>query len=131
MESSPLYLEILRDIGIPILTLIGGWFAHMFRTKQKKESDILDNVKQILEMQKSYIEEQASTIKETKDMNKRLERKLDKKDRSIRKANGCRFTNEGEGCPVLNQEDKGEYDKCDGCEYNKKEVEGAYDKSED
>ena len=130
MESDPLYLEILRDIGVPILTLIGGWFAHLFRTKQKKEQDILSNVQQILTMQKAYIEEQAGTIKETKDMNKRLERKLDKKDKSIRKANICKFTNEGEGCPVLNQEERGEYDKCEGCEYNKKEDEG-HDKGED
>ena len=129
MENSSMYLEILKDVLLPLIMAAGGWFGHMFRTKQKKEQDILSNVQQILTMQKSYIEEQAGTIKETKDMNRRLERKLDKKDKSIRKANICKFTNEGDGCPVLNQEEKGEYDKCEGCEYNKNE-DSDYDKGQ-
>lgn len=121
-------IDGFERVLLPIITLLGGWFGHLFRSKQKKESDILDNVKQILILQKSYIEEQAGMLKETKDMNRRLERKLDKKDRSIRRANICKFTSEGDGCPVLDSEEKYETDYCADCAYNKKE--GDYDKGE-
>ena len=109
------YVEILRDVGVPILTLIGGWFAHMFRTKQKKESDILENMKQILTMQREYIASQDAENKKTRDMNARLERKLDGKNQSIRQANKCEFTTQGAGCPVLLHEDVLD-EKCKNCE---------------
>ena len=108
-------LDILRDVGIPALTLIGGWFAHMFRTKQKKEADVLDNVQQILRLQKDYIAEQDAENKKTRDMNARLERKLDEKRESIRKANKCEFTSQGDGCPVLAHEDYLD-EKCKNCD---------------
>lgn len=108
-------LEILRDVGIPAITLVGGWFAHMFRTKQKKEADVLDNVQQILKLQKDYIAEQDAENKKTRDMNARLERKLDEKRESIRKANKCKFTTEGDGCPVLIHEDYLD-EKCKNCD---------------
>lgn len=116
MEST--VLEILERAVLPILTLVGGWFAHLIRSKQKKEHDILDNVMQILNMQKEYIAEQDSQNKETRDINKRLEAKLDKKNKSIRKANWCKYTNEGDGCPVLVNEEKYEEDKCENCKYH-------------
>lgn len=116
-------IDGFERVLLPILTLLGGWFGHLFRSKQKKESDILDNVKQILVLQKAYIEEQAGMLKETKDMNRRLEKKLDRKDRSIRRANICKFTSEGDGCPVLDSEEKFETDYCADCTYNKKEEE--------
>lgn len=125
MEPS-VYLEILKDVGIPTLTLIGGWFAHFFRTKQKKEGDILDNVKQILESQKQYIADQDKENRKTRDMNARLERELRAKSESIRQANKCKFTSDGDGCPVLIHEDS-LYDKCKNCDYNKDE----HAKSED
>lgn len=109
-------LEILRDVGIPALTLVGGWFAHMFRTKQKKEADVLDNVQQILKLQKDYIAEQDAENKKTRDMNARLERKLDEKRESIRKANKCEFTSQGDGCPVLAHEDYLD-EKCKNCDF--------------
>lgn len=109
-------LEILRDVGIPVLTLVGGWFAHMFRTKQKKEADVLDNVQQILKLQKDYIAEQDAENKKTRDMNARLERKLDEKRESIRKANKCEFTSQGDGCPVLAHEDYLD-EKCKNCDF--------------
>ena len=115
----PIILELFEKIGIPLLTLAGGWFGHMFRTKQKKEADILDNMKQILSIQKDYIASQDEENKKTRDMNARLEAKLDNKNRSIRKANWCKYTNEGDGCPVLNHEEKSEgADKCETCKYN-------------
>lgn len=113
MES--IVIEVLERVGIPIITLFGGWFGHMFRTKQKKENDILANVQQILNMQREYIKEQDADKKKTRDMNARLEKKLDDKRESIRKANHCKFTNEGEGCPVLRHEDELD-DQCKNCE---------------
>jgi hypothetical protein len=113
--ATPLFLEVLKDVGIPILTLIGGWFAHLWRTKQKKEADILDNMKQILTMQKEYIADQDAENKKTRDMNARLERKLDEKRESIRQANKCKHTVEGDGCPVLIHEDELD-EKCKNCD---------------
>lgn len=114
MENSPIIIEILKDVALPIITLIGGWFAHLIRSKQKKESDILDNVKQILEMQKQYIADQDAENKKTRDMNRRLEKKLDDKRESIRKANKCEYTAIGDGCPVLKHEDELD-EKCKNC----------------
>ena len=119
-------VDIFEKVAIPVLTLLGGWFGHMIRTKQKKEADILDNVTQILQMQKDYISQQQETISkqeevliETRKQNRRIEAKLDKKDRAIRKANWCKFTNEGDGCPVLNEDER--IDQCHNCEFLKKE----------
>ena len=108
------WAETATDIIVPIVTLVGGWFAHLIRSKQKKEADILDNVGQILNMQKDYIAEQDEVNKKTRDMNARLERKLDEKRESIRQANKCQYTNEGDGCPVLNHEDYLS-EKCKDC----------------
>lgn len=116
--------SITTDILIPILTLIGGWFAHLIRSKQKKESDILENVQQILSLQSEYIEKQDAENKKTRDMNARLEKKLDDKRRSIRQANRCKHTNEGEGCPVLSMEEKFETCSLDCNNCKMKEEEG-------
>ena len=117
MDAS--YLDIAREVLLPILTAVGGWFASIWRSKQKKEKDILENVSQILALQKAYIAEQDDENKKTRDINKRLEAKLDGKNRSIRKANWCKYTNEGDGCPVLNQEEKNDgEDKCETCKYH-------------
>lgn len=120
MEQAPVYITLLQTVVLPIITAVLGWFGNVFRTRQKKEKDILENVQQILHIQKSYIEEQQSTIVECNNVNKRLEAKLDKKNKSIRRANWCKFTNEGEGCPVLNEEEKQEpaEQACDACKFN-------------
>lgn len=117
-------VEILERVGVPILTLFGGWFAHLFRTKQKKEQDILQNVMQILDLQKKYIADQDSENKKTRDVNMRLERKLDDKRDSIRQANKCKYTAEGDGCPVLKHEDLLD-ERCKTCTLN------HHDKGED
>ena len=127
MEETNIFIEILKDVGIPMLTLLGGWFGHMFRTKQKKEGDILDNMKQILTMQREYIASQDAENKKTRDMNARLERKLDDKRESIRQANKCKYTATDEGCPVLSHEDFLD-EKCKEC-YLKKD--GEHDKGQD
>ena len=107
-------LDLAERVLVPILTLVGGWFAHLFRSRQKKEADILQNVTQILDLQKKYIADQDAENKKTRDMNARLEKKLDDKRESIRKANKCRFTAEGDGCPVLAHEDLLD-EKCKDC----------------
>lgn len=123
MEQPDIIIELLERIGLPILTLLGGWFGHMFRTKQKKEGDILENMKQILTMQSDYITSQDDRNKKNVDMIARLERKLDDKRDSIRQANRCK-TVPADGCPVLNHEDYLD-EKCKNCEMNR------HDKSED
>lgn len=107
-------IDMAERVLLPILTLVGGWFAHLFRSKQKKEADILQNVMQILDLQKKYIADQDTENKKTRDMNARLEKKLDDKRESIRKANHCKYTSEGEGCPVLRHEDELD-EKCRTC----------------
>lgn len=111
-------IDVAERVLLPILTLVGGWFAHLFRSKQKKEADILQNVMQILDLQKKYIADQDAENKKTRDMNARLERKLDGKRDSIRQANKCKYTAEGEGCPVLRHEDELD-EKCENCELNR------------
>lgn len=111
MGEASIWLEVLKDVGLPAFTAVAGWFASVWRTKQKKEKDVLDNVQQILLIQKNYIAEQAGTITETKNMNKRLEAKLDRKNKSIRQANKCKFTADGDGCPVIGSEEH--FDACD------------------
>lgn len=116
MEGS-IIVELLKDVALPAATAVVGWFASVWRTRQKKEADVLENVTQILAMQKQYIAEQDDENKKTREINKRLERKLDDMRRSIIQANWCKFTNEGDGCPVLNHEKKTEGEGCDSCEY--------------
>ena len=77
-----------------------------------------------LNIQKDYIAEQQSTLQDAKNVNKRLEAKLDKKDRAIRKANGCKWTNDGDGCPVLGEVDRLEdhyVTDCEHCKYHQEE----------
>lgn len=108
-------IDVAERVLLPIITLAGGWFGHLIRSKQKKEQDILANVQQILQMQKDYIADQDAENKKTRDMNARLEKKLDDKRESIRKANKCKFTAEGDGCPVLKHEDYLD-EKCKNCD---------------
>jgi len=117
-EQFPLLYDIALNIGLPIVTLFMGWFGNAWRSKQRKEADVLDNVKQVLDIQKEYIEEQKDTIIEAKATIRRIEAKLDRKNKSIRQANKCKFTNDGDGCPVLNNEEKNEEDKCETCKFN-------------
>lgn len=116
MDTS-VVLEIAERGILPILSLMAGWFAHLVRTRQKKEADVLDNVRQILEMQRSYIADQDVENKKTRNINMRLEKKLDDKRESIRQANKCKYTSEGDGCPVLAHEDVLD-EKCKNCELN-------------
>ena len=121
-------LDVLSTVVVPIATAALGWLGSAYRNKQKKEGDIMANFKQMMSIQndfisglKANIDERDAALLESKHVNQRLEAKLDRKDKSIRKANFCKFSNEGNGCPVLLQEEKNypEYHEslCDNCEH--------------
>lgn len=107
------------DFVLPIIMGIAGWLGNGYRNKQKKESDIITNFKAMRDADREFIEECRKDLKESRDMNKRLEAKYNRKCKSVRAANKCKFTNEGDGCPVLEQEDRNEriYDiECANCQ---------------
>lgn len=106
---------------LPVLTALIAWLANAYRNKQKKEHDVLDNVQRIIDLQNAHILKSEQALEKSDKQNQRLDAKLDRKNKSIRKANNCKFTNEGEGCPVLNQEEINEkiYDEgCRLCEHH-------------
>lgn len=112
---------------LPIVTALLGWLGSAYRSKQKKESDTIANFQLMRDADKEFMTDLKNELVESKNMRKRLEAKLDRKNKSIRKANNCPHTNEGDGCPVLNQEDVNERvyeEECSLCEYHttKKEV---------
>lgn len=108
------------DFVLPIIMGIAGWLGNGYRNKQKKESDIITNFKAMRDADREFIEECRKDLKESRDMNKRLEAKYNRKCKSVRAANKCKFTSEGDGCPVLAQEETNErvYDAdCAMCEH--------------
>ena len=110
---------MLVDFVLPIIMGVAGWLGNGYRNKQKKESDIITNFKAMRDADREFIEECRKDLKESRDMNKRLEAKYNRKCKSVRAANKCKFTNEGDGCPVLEQEDRNEriYDiECANCQ---------------
>ena len=119
------------DFVLPIVMGVAGWFGNGYRNKQKKESDIILNFQAMRDADREFIlecredlKEARKDLKESRDINKRLEAKYNRKCKSVRAANKCKFTSEGEGCPVLNQEEKNEqiYDiECSKCEHQKEE----------
>lgn len=117
-EQFPLLYHIALNIGLPILTLFAGWFGQAWKSKAQKKADELDNTQQIITMQREYIAEQQTQLAKMTNTNQRLEAKLDRKNKSIRQANKCKYTAEGEGCPVLFHEERTEEDKCETCKFN-------------
>jgi hypothetical protein len=112
--------ELWMQIALPVVTGLVGWFTNAYRNKQKKEGDILDNVQRIIDIQDAHIKKSEESLAKSESLNKRLEAKLDRKSKSVRAANKCKYTNEGNGCPVLVQEEKNEhcYDiNCTNCEH--------------
>lgn len=108
--------DILVNFALPIMTALIAWFGNAYRNKQKKEHDVLDNVQQIIEMQKSYIDGQNETLNAQRNMLSRMNDKLDYKSASIRKAFNCKVPSEE--CPVLIHEGKIKTQtECDMCEH--------------
>ena len=117
-------VDILRDVGLPAVTAIGGWFVAVYRTRQKKESDILDNTKQILDMQREYIEQQRQELISNSEKMAHLDYKLNLKRKSIRRAANCAYINEGDGCPVMASEEENEqvlYPECARCKHTSRD----------
>ena len=101
--------DLWVQIILPVATAIVGWLTNAYRNKQKKESDIISNFQAMRDADREFILECRADLKESRDMNKRLEAKYNRKCKSVRAANKCKYTIEGEGCPVLIQEEKNEY----------------------
>lgn len=111
---------------LPIVTLILGWLTSSYRNKQKKENETITNFQLMRDADKEFMTDLKNELVESKNLRKRLEAKLDRKNKSIRKANNCPHTNEGDGCPVLIQEEANEkvYDEgCRLCEHHPKQQE--------
>lgn len=111
--------DLWLQIALPIVTGVVGWATNAWRNAQKKENDTIANFQLMRDADKEFMTDLKNELVESKNMRKRLEAKLDRKNRSIRKANSCPHTIEGDGCPVLNQEEQNEhiYD-CDNCEHH-------------
>lgn len=120
-EEFPLLYHIALNIGLPVVTLFAGWFGQAWKSKAQKKADELDNSQQIITMQRDYIAQQQMQLAKYTRTNQRLEEKLDRKNKSIRQANKCKYTNEGDGCPVLTHEEKVDKDRCDTCKYNQED----------
>lgn len=119
--------NIWINFVLPVLTALIAWLANAYRNKQKKEHDILDNVQRIVDLQNAHIMKAEAALEKSDRQNQRLDAKLDRKNKSIRKANNCKYTNAGDGCPVLNQEEINErvYDEgCRLCEHHPNKQEG-------
>ena len=111
---------IFTYIISPIIGGVIGWLTSAYRNKQKKESDIISNFKEMRDADREFILECRADLKESRDLNKRLEAKYNRKCKSVRAANKCKFTSEGDGCPVLAQEERNERiydDDCANCEH--------------
>lgn len=116
--------ELWMQIALPVVTGLVGWLTSSYRNKQKKEGDILTNVERIVAMQDAHIQKAEVALLKSEKVIQRIETKLDRKNKSVRAANKCRFTNEGDGCPVLAQEERNEhiYDiQCEQCEHHIKQ----------
>lgn len=110
---------------LPIVTLVLGWLTSSYRNKQKKENETITNFQLMRDADKEFMTDLKNELVESKNLRKRLEAKLDRKNKSIRKANNCPHTNEGDGCPVLIQEEANEkvYDEgCRLCEHHSHET---------
>ena len=99
-------MELLKSVALPIVTGFLGWVYSKYRNKQEREKDILDNVQRIIDIQDEQIKKQEQIQKKSDNLNQRLEAKLDRKNKSIRQANKCPYTTQGDGCPVLAQEEQ-------------------------
>ena len=111
---------------LPIVTLVLGWHTSSYRNKQMKENETITNFQLMRDADKEFMMDLKNELIESKNLRKRLEAKLDRKNKSIRKANYCPHTNEGDGCPVLIQEEANEkvYDEgCRLCEHHPHETE--------
>ena len=84
--------DLIAQIAAPVATGLLGWFTNAYRNRQRRENDIIDNIKRILDIQDKKIEAQDARIVS-------LEQELKEFQWIVRQAYEC---NAGDGaCPVL------------------------------
>lgn len=93
--------QVMTDIVVPAVTAAMGWAASSWRNRQRKEADVLSNVRQIIELQRGCINEQTETLSRFRATVERLERRLESRDRSIMKGRICAHVRIDDDCPVL------------------------------
>lgn len=120
-EQFPLLYNIALNIGLPIVTLFAGWFGQAWKSKAQKKADDLDNMQQIISMQREYITEQQGQMDRYNENLRRVEEKLDEKREAIRQANKCTHVKKGGKCPVLTRDENLGCGKCETCKYNEGE----------
>jgi len=114
--------DLLINFVLPIFTALIAWLGTAYRNKQKKEGDVLDNVKRIVNMQDEQIKRQDAIIE-------RYQNRIDASDiktahdrESIKQAYLCKLPSEE--CPVLQHDSlwiETECNKnCTMCANNKK-----------
>lgn len=112
--------NILINFILPVFTALIAWLGTAYRNKQKKEKDILDNVKQIIDIQKEFISKQEETIKQTTQRLAVVDKRQAHKAAAVRKAYNC--TIPSESCPVLQYDAMGADSECigncDKCKHN-------------
>lgn len=91
--------DIFIDFILPVFTALIAWLGTAYRNKQKKESDVLDNVKRIVDMQDEQIKRQDAIIERYQNKLDALEYKSAHDRESIKQAYLCKHPSED--CPVL------------------------------
>lgn len=91
--------DIFIDFILPVFTALIAWLGTAYRNKQKKESDVLDNVKRIVDMQDEQIKRQDTIIERYQNKLDALEYKSAHDRESIKQAYLCKHPSED--CPVL------------------------------
>lgn len=91
--------DILIDFILPVFTALIAWLGTAYRNKQKKESDVLDNVKRIVDMQNEQIKRQDNIIERYQNKLDVAEVKSAHDRESIKQAYQCKYPSED--CPVL------------------------------
>lgn len=94
-------VDLLATYIMPAVTAATGWFANAWRNRQKKDADVLQNVEQIIQLQRTYIDDQNARLAEFSAAMQRMERRLDSRERSIMKARSCRIVKTDDDCVVL------------------------------
>ena len=113
------WMGVVEKVVYPTIAGFLGWIYSKYRTRQEREKSILDNVQVVIDMLSTQLAKMEESQKKSDNLNQRLEAKLDRKSKSVRQANKCPYTTQGDGCPVLAQEEKNEhcYDiECARCE---------------
>lgn len=119
------YTDIFQMVVLPLITLVGGWFANAYRNKQQKERDQMDNFEKIFDIQNKRLDKSEAELERYQTIREELEKRLDLKRKSISKARRCNYIPKDKECPVLHQEEENETEiekiKCQSCKFHDNE----------